>query len=324
MREYFKKLWYFVFPIIVFVLEPIGEWMVMRYFDEVKVEAWLQKSFTLSQLLPWIALAIAFAVCAFVFIMKHHGEVKTVITPESLQNLASIMEQTVNEMEYIESIQAFQYSLKNDRDARYIKLSFLTGRADERIEINTILQTYYAFSYITYKKLKAVSMKYDTYKAALAKDPGKAEEAFDEFRSAGMELLEYMTSKLGEIDSVDKINKFHCEMYRASLCLLSAILKKPVETLLEKPEIEEALIRCKKTGIIGSIIFDDIFVFRNQTSLIKKGRIYFTFPYDHEKKIIMIGAINGSCLPHAQVDTISQYAEDVVNHIHRLSQSQEP
>ena len=74
-----------------------------------------------------------------------------------------------------------------------------------------------------------------------------------------------------------------------------------------------ALIKRKKTGILGAVILDDLYIFRNQNSLAKGDRVYFTFPYDKKRNIILLASISGSCFPSDEEGAIEEYCKRVVS-----------
>ena len=157
------------------------------------------------------------------------------------------------------------------------------------------MQTYYYFTYPIYKKIKLVSSHYDDYIEAT--DPVKKEKAHTAFLESGQELCNNLLNSLNSIKTIDEIGDFHCEMYRVLARLLPAISKEAFERYLKDEQIEMALIKRKKTGILGSVILNDLYIFRNQNSISKSDRIYFTFPYDRKDNIIMLASISGSCFP---------------------------
>ena len=312
MRKFLsEKPWYFASVFLGFFATSIFEQIVAYYFGEEKIAAILNRSFRIADVLPWGMAGIVFFICLGVYIYQLQQHKKMDVSSHDMDNLNSILEKTINDNEYIESIQAFQFWPKNDSKWKYIKLCYLAGVANERIEINTILQTYYYFTYSMYKKIKTVSANYDDYISE--NDPVKKDYAKTAFLNNGKELCESLLNSLNSIQSVDEIGDFHCEMYRVLARILPAISDEAIESFLRNQEVEIALIKRKKTGILGAVILDDLYIFRNQNSLAKRDRIYFTFPYDKKRNIILLAAINGSCFPSDEEGTIEAYCKRVVS-----------
>ena len=315
MKKLLERLGILFTGIMLIIIEVITQWVVMYYFDESQATAVLEKTFsmtiTVSQIIH--GLFILFLVVNLVIKIYNLKKQKRVIdTKDQLQELNSVLDKLLNENEYIESAQAFEYKIKNDKHAKYIKLSFLTGFANERIEINTILQTYYYFSYSLYKKISHVSKLYSNI--IYEKDSIRKEEAKTAFLESGMELCDQLLNTLNSLQSVDEIAEYHSEMYRVLSKILPTISGNAYEWLLKNRDIELALIKHKKTGILGAIILEDIYIFRNQNSITKSDRIYFTFPYS-KKNIVILASINASCFPSTQAETLANYCKEVVESI---------
>ena len=96
-----------------------------------------------------------------------------------------------------------------------------------------------------------------------------------EFADAGNELCNQLLDLLNDLRSVDDINELHCDMYRVLAKILPTISEEAIESFLQKRDIEETLIKRKKTGILGALVINDLYIFRNQTSITKSNRIYF-------------------------------------------------
>lgn len=308
-----EKPWYFALCVFGFILQPLLEWLVMYFFDEELVRSWLESSVTISSLIPWLLCILIFVVCTIVYIIQQVKRKQRVVSVDELSSLNSILLSTVNDNEYIESMQAFQYKIANGQSEKYIKLDYLAGVADERIEINTILQTYFYFTYPNYKKISIISNRYSRY--INETDPIKKDDYRTEFLSAGNELCTYFLETLNNIENESDITEFHCDMYRVLAKLLPAISDQAIESFLEKDNIEISLIKRKKTGILGAIVINDLYIFRNQNSLSKSDRIYFAFQYNAQKNIVFLGSINTSCFVSDSFDSIEVYCKDIVNKI---------
>ena len=302
------KPWYFAFVVISFLVSNICAQVIQYYFNEELIYEILSKQFTLSRILPWGFAGVTLFICMVVYIIQIKRR-RQMLSDEKKAKLNSVITKATDEDEYIESLQAFKYYIKNIDKKKYVKLCYLSGAASEGIEINTILQTYYYFTYPIYKKIKLVSSHYDDYIEAT--DPVKREDAHTAFLESGQELCNNLLNSLNSIKTIDEIGDFHCEMYRVLARLLPAISKEAFERYLKDEQIEMALIKRKKTGILGSVILNDLYIFRNQNSISKSDRIYFTFPYDRKDNIIMLASISGSCFPSDKEGVIEEYCKRV-------------
>lgn len=298
--------------IVSFILVQIAEKLVSLYLPDKTIAKILENNITLKTVLPFGLAAIVFIIFQFMSISALKKNNRQV-TPTEFDTINSKMKELVNNTEYIDSIQAYQYWCKNDSESKYIRLCFLTGTAGERIDINSILQTYYYFPYSVDKKLKNISAAYDNYKKEL--DPTLKLR----YKELGKEFCKSSLESLNKISSVSEINKYHCELYRCTLRILSLISEKPIETILSNPEIEHELTCRRKTGILGSIIIHDPYVFANQSSSTKSNRIYVTFPYNVKKGVILLISINNESFEGSSETDIAEYCQQIISDINTSS-----
>ncbi len=249
--------------------------------------------------------------CTIIFIVQQYRAKSKIVSSEELEVLNKTLLTVVDKNEHIESMQAFQYRVKNDEGRKYIKLSYLAGATNERIEINTILQTYFYFSYPIHKKIRNVSSRYNKY--LYETDPIQKEKYWTDFAADGNELCILLKNSLDALNYVSEIEEHHCDMYRVLAKLLPTISKVAIESFLQNSDIEEALIKRKKTGILGALIINDLYIFRNRTSVTKSNRIYFAFPYNADKGIIFLGSIDGNYFDEA--NTIDSYCKSIVSKV---------
>ncbi|MBR5021632.1 MAG: hypothetical protein IKY18_00275 [Oscillospiraceae bacterium] len=312
MKKFFQeKPWYFATAVLGFILQPILEWFVMYFFDEEAVKAWLAKSVLISDIIPWVLCAIIFFVCTIVYVVQQSKANSKIVSSDELNVLNKTLLTVVDENEHIESMQAFQHRVKNDDGRKYIKLSYLAGAANERIEINTILQTYFYFSYPIHKKIRNVSSRYNKYLCET--DPIQKEEYWTDFADAGNELCNQLKDSLDALNSVSEIEERHCDMYRVLAKLLPTIAGVAIESFLQKSDVEEALVKRKKTGILGALVINDLYIFRNRTSVTKGNRIYFAFPYSIEKDIVFLGSIDGGYFD--EMSAVEAYCKSIVSKV---------
>lgn len=315
MKKFLKeKPWYFAMLAFSKIISPIFEWFVMKLFDETKATAFLNKNVSVSDIIPWITAVVILLICIVVYIIQLYNSKKHIVSSEDLNSINSILSKIVEENEYVESMQAFQYTAKNGQNEKYIKLNYIAGSANERIEINTILQTYFYFSYSLYKKITRVSGYYDTY--CKETDPVKKDGLRTIFMKEGNSLCVELLKSLEKISCEDDINERHCDMYRVLAKVFPTISGRAIESFLKDKSIELSLIKHKKTGILGAIVINDLYIFKNQSSVSKSNRIYFAFPYDKKKNIIFLGSINGLCFPSQNADAIETYCKEIVNNVY--------
>lgn len=306
-----EKPWYFATTALGFFVQPIFDWFVMYFFNEAAVKKILETPVPVSKIIPFAAAAIIFFVCTIVFVVQQSRKNEKTVSPDEIGVLNETLLSIVDENEHIESMQAFQYRVKNADGYKYIKLSYLAGAANERIEINTILQTYFYFSYPVHKKIRNISSRYNKY---LNETDATLQGGYwNDFASIGIDFCNQLMASLNSIKSTSEIEERHCDMYRVLAKLLPTVSKRAFETFLENSSVEEALIKRKKTGILGALVINDLYIFKNQTSLAKSNRIYFAFPYSTEKSIVLLGSIDGKYFE--EMSSVEVYCKSIVSKV---------
>lgn len=310
--EIYKKPWYFAVAAIAFVIKPIANWVVMQLFDEEIAKSFLEKSVPIFSIIPWAAFATVIIICLakYVYQIKNRKSSPNETERAKIDVLREKMEKMVTENAEIEVIQVFDFSIKGGRD-RSIKLNYLIGAADEGIDINTILQTYFHFSFPVYRKVEKVSALYQRY--LREKELSQKNIAYTEFLESGKLLCDMLLSELNSIHSPDEIGEYDCEKYRVLARLMPAIANMPIGSILTDEQVEMALIKRKKTGILGAILFDGVYVFRNQSSVVKKDRIYFSFRHTKMKNTVICASINGNGETLGD-DNIEEYCKTFIQH----------
>lgn len=316
MKDKIKTMpWYFLSVLIPYIISPIIDNMVSTYFGEEEIEMLLSKTITITikTIFPSLVGILILIICVGIYIYRLHTKLKKQLSADEIEQLQKNLTEYIDKNEYIESIQAYQFWKKNDSKSKYIKVCYLTGVADERIDINSIMQSYYYIPHSIYNRIKKISSLYDNSKRA--KDPNESLQYKNDFKSAGTELSQIMLESLNQITTVDDIGEYHCEIYRSLLRIFSAVSEQSIVRVLKDSDIEEALIKKKKTGILGSIILNDLYIFRNKSSMSKLDRIYFTFPYDVKRGIVFLASMSPSCFTTNGDKDIESYCQQVISDI---------
>ncbi len=312
-----EKPWYFIWTVVVFLGTAILEKVISVYLSDTKIKQILDVSIKVKIILPFIALVIVIGICVGKYIIQLRKDVNRHLTDNELEQVEKVCANVVNNIEFVDSAQAYQYWVKNDNDSKYIKVCYLAGSVDERIDINSIMQTYYYIPHGLGKKLKNIMSQYSNY--IKESDATRKLDYKERYKELGKEICESALSSLNKIESIDQIGKYHCELYRITLRILSLISDEPIETIMKNREIENEIIHRRKTGILGSIIIPDSYVFKNQTSSTKTNRIYLTFPYDLKKGIVLLVSINHNSIQGVDEPDISEYCQQVIKEVKEIS-----
>ena len=315
-----EKPTYFVW-VITPILTCLGGWLleviIGEYIPVEFISTFLQLKISLKFLFPIFLAVIVLIVCLIVYINKSKNAKAINIKQKDFEIIENSINRLANEFGEIESIQAYQYLIKDDEHCKYIKTNFLAGWANERIDINSILQAYYRFPYSVYKKINSFSSDYE--ESARAESAEKKIAKKTDYLEKGKKLSEDLLSSLNSIKDVESINEYHCELYRTLLVVLNAINGKPVESALNDESIETALITKKRTGLIGAIFLQDIYIFKNQNSLSKK-RIYFAFPYNSSKrtKVIFSIAMNNGNNEQEKIEDLEIVCKEIFERMQNI------
>ena len=309
-----KKPWYFLSTVLPYLLSPLVSKIVNNYLpNDEFVTSFLGSQISLKTIIPVALCVIILIICLGIYIKQLHSQINRNVTPKEYGDLYNKLKQITDKYEYVECVQAYQYWRKNDSDSKYIKVNYLSGYADERIDINSVMQAYYYLPYKIDKQIKTIRDKYDYWKKE--GDVTLKSNFKLEYKEYGQKFCKEMIDRLCNIKSINEIGKYDCELYRVVLRILTLISEKPITELLTNSEIENELIKRRKTGLLGSIIINDSYIFRNQSSLTKTNRIYLTFPYDIKKGIIFLVSISDASFQGIPDADIYKLGETIISEL---------
>ena len=313
----FKLLWLLIgAPIFTILLESI----VGEYIDNEIISSFLQKTVSWKILLPIFVFLVFLVICLSVYVYRIKKDKSKVINNDELKEINELINDIAEEYNEVESVQAYQYFLGDNDKNKYIKTSFLTGFANEGIEINSILQGYYTLSYVLNKKIKKFSEAYDRYHKNVT-SPEDTVYAHTEYMKWATEICCDLSERLNKLSSVEEIENYHYDEYRILVVLSSIVHSKGVESVLENQDVECALISKKRTGLLGTIILHRPYFFKNCNSLTKK-RVYLCLPYNSikKKRIILLLAINNDPSFEDADTSIDVYCKAIIDRVNDMLQ----
>lgn len=194
------------------------------------------------------------------------------------------------DFKYVDSLQLYKYNNFNDKYGSHIQCNFIGGVAKQGYEINAIQQTYFDFPHKLYKKIDKIAEAYRIYK--------NEEEQRKSLLKKGLkekieDVMSDITKELGNLNPADEISEEAYSIYRMYNCYLGLPdfnLDLDLSTINEN--LKNALNTEKRNNILGAMLLDDLYIFRNENSLNKKNRLYFSFPFLTKKHIIVVGTLN--------------------------------
>lgn len=211
-----------------------------------------------------------------------------------------ILQEFVNNIGTVDSAQIYSYSIssskqKNACEQVIIKLQNVAGYAYEGIDINQILQTYYPidkeyydqFRYIlTLWKIVASKPTNELHSQRYLKYVEELDENMAQLFNTLSDILNQAT-----IDTINEHEEYY-NFYRMLTVLhtilfnMNSINKLPDKFLTKNKDknVESFLNNGKRTGILGAILLEDLFIFRHSGPSSKHGRIYVSFPIEFQFK----------------------------------------
>lgn len=218
----------------------------------------------------------------------------------------------------VESAQIYRYSIKREGKNIVIKVIYEAGMASENVDTNNLAQTYYDIQYKDYNEIKDIIK---TWKKLSLNDVNSTREKDALINLAVGEITSLYKRYYGDLQavkSVDDIEGRHFTEYRIITLLTRLARRSKITTFdkqnilgVNKVEIENYLLNGKRTGILGCIILEDLFMFKyTRNSHKKNGRAYVSFPAN-------IYGQNYSIVFSVQMEELDPYT-DLENEIRHL------
>lgn len=193
-----------------------------------------------------------------------------------------VLESFTNNNDIVDSSQIYKYSSRFDNSNFNIRLTYEEGYAYEGVEINNILQSYYSINRKDYKDFKEILYLWKKYIIDIDKYTEKEKECLEKNLLDDIEnLLTRVMKKLSKIKRIKNIKNSDFDMYTFATLLIRMLRNNEmiteIECILDKKHIESFLKSGKRTGLLGSILLEDTYIFKHVGNSSKHGRVYFTF-----------------------------------------------
>lgn len=184
----------------------------------------------------------------------------------------------------VECVQIYNYSTKRIDNVVNIKVSYDSGFCSDGIDINNLAQCHYDIDYNDYNTLKDIIK---IWKKLSSDDhiPFTEKDSLIQILVKGInEIYRKYYNSLQSLNSINDVNSQHFTQYRI-MTLLLRLARRETTTMLDKKRLlkndilEDYLLNGKRTGILNSILLEDIFMFKyTRNSHKKNGRAYISFP----------------------------------------------
>lgn len=207
------------------------------------------------------------------------------------------MKQIVENSHLVDSAQLYSYTILSNQKKRVkIRVNAVTGFSGEGVVINSILQTYYELEKDVFDEIDFIVQKWKQLESKDV-DMSWAERKLQGkiFTDRAMKLFDRLRNELRELKSIEEL--FEDEIYYNNYRVLTILYKlmtrvddanklpnlvydstKPHDEKEQRlKELEDELYKGKRTGVLGSILLKDIFMFRHVGTSSKNGRTYVAF-----------------------------------------------
>lgn len=186
----------------------------------------------------------------------------------------------------VECVQMYRYSTKRVYNKINIKVTYDSGFCSDGIDINNLAQCHYDIDYNDYNTLKDIieiwkKLSSDTHL------PYSEQDSLIRILVNGIKkIYNKYFHELRDVEDISKVTNIHFTEYRI-MTLLSRIARRLTTTMFDKSkllgkdkeELEDYLLNGKRTGILNSILLEEIFMFKYTRNSHKKGgRAYVSFP----------------------------------------------
>ena len=197
---------------------------------------------------------------------------------------AELLKKFVDGKAIVDSAQIYRIIRNKDRKRIVITLHYEKGYCKVGMDINALLQTKYILNDDVYKMFRrGVLRRWIRLKNEHLKN-WEAAELYNAMSEAAKEICEIIFKRLKKINSIGVIEENDFSYYRL-LSILSLLLTggdKPIayDEVSDKKEINQYLRRGKRTGVLGAVLLEDVFIFSHKGESKKKGRMYVSFYFE--------------------------------------------
>ena len=213
--------------------------------------------------------------------------------------LKNSLKKYFDKSEVLESLQLFSVTeLPSIEKANHLNevdicLHFIDGMAKESSNINALFNIKYKLEKTVYQDVKKLFDMRNQYYGR--KNSPRNISIEENIQREAIRIFDLIKDNLNRIININDIKDYHYVYYKLLDILANVIIGQDIEydSLIDSPQIEEQLKHRQKTGMIGTIFTEHLYCFYNDSSIIKKDRIYFSVPIIYKKKqLILLGICN--------------------------------
>lgn len=212
-------------------------------------------------------------------------------------NFEESLKQFVDKYTIVNSAQIYRITRNKENNRIIITLNHIKGYCKNGFDINSMLQTTYILNYEIYKTFRRDVWR----KWKILRDNNLKSwewlELYEDISESAKKIVDEIYKRFNKIDCVGIVENNDFSYYRL-LSILALILTGSdnlirFDEVTGRKEIDQYLRRGKRTGVLGSILLEDIFIFSHKGESRKNGRMYVSFYYeDNEVPYVTIFSLS--------------------------------
>ena len=199
-------------------------------------------------------------------------------------NFEEALKQFVDKYTIVNSAQIYKVTRNKENNKIVITLNHIKGYCKNGFDINSMLQTTYSLNYDIYKTFRReVWRKWKILRDNELKS-WEWIELYSDISESARKIVGKIYERFNKLDSIGIVNDNDFSYYR--LLSVLALMLAGKDNLIKfdevtgKEDIDKCLRRGKRTGVLGAILLEDIFVFSHKGESKKNGRMYVSFYYE--------------------------------------------
>jgi hypothetical protein len=211
------------------------------------------------------------------------------------QKFYDFLKSLVESNPMIQLAQIYIFSTKISYNKTKIRVNFEEVYAYENVETNGMLQSYFIIPLDIFLDMQEINK----LSRVIAEENFDSEEVVDciyqNIKDRVDKLTDKILKRLNSLTSIDECEDSDTILYRILLLLIDWVQSDydsgtVIEKILENEDVKEFILDFKRTGIMGSILRKDIYMFKHSGKSSKNGRIYvgFYFKLYKEEHILLV------------------------------------
>lgn len=195
-----------------------------------------------------------------------------------------ILKEFVDKNIIVDSAQIYRITKNREHKRIVITLNYEKGYCKANFDINSLLQTRFILNYGVYIKFRReVWRRWRRLQNENLKSWEKA-ELYNHISKNAKELVDVICERFDKLNNIGIVEENDFSYYRLLSILVLMLLGKDgmieYENVIGDNKINRYLRRGKRTGVLGAILLEDVFIFTHKGESRKNGRMYVSFYFE--------------------------------------------